>query len=86
MQQLDLTTLIGLLRSSGGSETQDLNGDVLDVGFAALGYDSLSLLQVTGIIERDSGVTLDEQALDEAETPRQYIAAVNQALSTQATA
>ncbi|WP_137233324.1 acyl carrier protein [Streptomyces sp. BPSDS2] len=86
MQQLDLTTLIGLLRSSGGSENQDLNSDVLDVGFAELGYDSLSLLQVTGIIERDSGVTLDEQALDEAETPRQYIAAVNQALSTQATA
>ncbi|MFJ4843259.1 acyl carrier protein [Streptomyces sp. NPDC088746] len=86
MQQLDITTLIDLLRSSGGSETHELNADVLDIGFAELGYDSLSLLQVTGIIERDSGVTLDEEALDEAETPRQYIVAVNRALSTRATA
>ncbi|MDP9949220.1 MULTISPECIES: acyl carrier protein [Streptomyces] len=86
MQQLDLPTLISLLRTSGGSDTHDLNGDVLDVAFADLGYDSLCLLQVTGVIERDAGVALDEQVLEEAETPRQYIAAVNRVLSPQATA
>ncbi|WP_369032442.1 MULTISPECIES: acyl carrier protein [Streptomyces] len=87
MQQLDIITLIGLLRSSGGdSETHDLNGDVLDIGFAELGYDSLALLQVTGIVERDSGVALDGESLDEAETPRQYIEAVNRALSSQTAA
>ncbi|WP_199782733.1 acyl carrier protein, partial [Streptomyces pristinaespiralis] len=49
--------------------------------FLALGYDSLALLQTTGRIERDYDVTLDEEGLDEAETPRDYLALINRALS-----
>ncbi|MBT2493442.1 acyl carrier protein [Streptomyces sp. ISL-96] len=87
MQQLDITTLIALLRSSAGdSETHNLDGDVLDIAFAELGYDSLALLQVTGTIERDSGVALDEEALDEAQTPRQYLKTVNRVLASRAAA
>ncbi|TJZ52117.1 acyl carrier protein [Streptomyces piniterrae] len=87
MQQIDITTLVTLLRSSAGdSDTHDLDGDVLDVPFAELGYDSLALLQVTGTVERDSGVPLDEEALDEAETPRQYLEVVNRVLSARTAA
>ncbi|XLE12029.1 acyl carrier protein [Streptomyces sp. Pv4-95] len=87
MQQFDITALLALLRDSAGeSDTNDLEGDVLDVPFGELGYDSLALLQVTGVIERDSGVTLDDEALDEAETPRQYLAVVNRVLSSRTVA
>ena len=87
MDRLELTHLTALLRESAGEgEGTDLDGDVLDVPFLDLGYDSLALLQVTGIIERDYGVFLDEEALDEAETPRQYLDLVNRALAARAAA
>ncbi|MEU3052041.1 acyl carrier protein [Streptomyces griseus] len=82
MTAFTITQLTGLLREAAGEDdTVDLDGDVLDTAFADLGYDSLALLQTTGCIERDHGVTIDEDAVAEAETPRQYLAVVNEALS-----
>ncbi|QIP88277.1 acyl carrier protein [Streptomyces sp. Tu 2975] len=82
MDHLELEHLKTLLRECAGvEEGVDLDGDVLDVPFLALGYDSLALLQTTGRIERDYDVTLDEEGLDEAETPRDYLALINRALS-----
>ena len=82
MKHLELDDLKTLLRECAGvDEGVDLDGDVLDVPFLALGYDSLALLQTTGRIERDWEITLDEEGLDEAETPRDYLALVNRALS-----
>ncbi|MET9887872.1 acyl carrier protein [Streptomyces sp. NPDC006430] len=83
MRHLELTDLTRLLRECAGEEEGvDLDGDVLDMLFLDLGYDSLALLQTTGRIEREYEITLDEEAIDEAETPRQYIELVNRVLST----
>ncbi|MEE1840025.1 MULTISPECIES: acyl carrier protein [unclassified Streptomyces] len=85
MDRLELTELTALLRACAGEgEGIDLDGDVLDTLFLDLGYDSLALLQTTGIIERDYDVLLDEEALEDAETPRQYLDLVNRALSVRA--
>ncbi|MFF6918394.1 phosphopantetheine-binding protein [Streptomyces sp. NPDC012466] len=82
MDRLELSDLRTLLRECAGEEEGvDLDGDVLDVPFMELGYDSLALLQTTGRIERDHGTTLDEEGLDEAETPRDFLALVNRALA-----
>ncbi|MFB8246291.1 acyl carrier protein [Streptomyces sp. NPDC001046] len=82
MNRLELCDLIALLRECAGEEEGvDLDGDVLDVPFADLGYDSLAVLQTTGRIERDWAVRLDEEAIDEADTPRAYLDLVNRALS-----
>ncbi|MFE9683981.1 acyl carrier protein [Streptomyces sp. NPDC002701] len=87
MDRLELTELTVLLRTfAGEGEGIDLTDDVLDTPFFDLGYDSLALLQVTGVVERDHGITLDEEALDEAETPRQYLDLVNGALSARTAA
>ncbi|MGI5377658.1 phosphopantetheine-binding protein [Streptomyces sp. CA-251387] len=87
MQSLDIKDLVVLLRTNAGdSDTYDLDGEVLDVPFSELSYDSLALLQVTGAIERDHGVALDEEALEEAETPRQYLDVVNRVLADAARA
>lgn len=71
MRHLELTDLTRLLHDCAGAEEGvDLDGaDVLDTLFYDLGYDSLALLQTTGLIERKYGITLDEEAMDEAETP-----------------
>ncbi|MFJ9646097.1 acyl carrier protein [Streptomyces sp. NPDC004244] len=87
MRHLELTDLTRLLRECAGEdEGVDMDGDVLDVLFLDLGYDSLALLQTTGRIERDFDITLDEEAVDEAETPRQYLALVNRVLSARVSA
>jgi len=85
VKRLELSDLITLLRECAGEEEGvDLDGDVLDVPFAELGYDSLAVLQTTGRIERDFEVLLDEEAVDEAETPRAYLELINRALSERA--
>ncbi|MDQ1016538.1 acyl carrier protein [Streptomyces afghaniensis] len=81
MKHFELSDLTALLRECAGEEEGvDLDGDVLDVSFTDLGYDSLALLQTTGRIERDHDVTLGD-VLDVAGTPRLYLDAVNRALS-----
>ncbi|MFJ8546476.1 acyl carrier protein [Streptomyces sp. NPDC093586] len=87
MDRLELDRLTELLRECAGEgEGVDVDGDVLDTPFLDLGYDSLALLQVTGVIERDHDLMLDEEALDEAETPRQYLDLVNGALAARTAA
>ncbi|MGY0490681.1 acyl carrier protein [Streptomyces sp. WG-D5] len=82
MDRLQPNDLAVLLRdAAGGDEGAPLDEAALDTLFLDLGYDSLALLQVTGVVERDHDVTLDEEALDEARTPRQYLDLVNGALS-----
>ncbi len=81
MELKDLTTL--LRECAGEDESVNLDGEVLDLTFTDLGYDSLAVLQTTGRIERDYGVTLDEDAAGEANTPRKFIDLVNTTLATQ---
>ncbi|MFF8379976.1 acyl carrier protein [Streptomyces sp. NPDC015661] len=66
-----------LLEAAGADEGVDLNGDILDTEFELLGYESLALLETGGRIEREYGITLDDDALTDAVTPRALIDAVN---------
>ncbi|MER7411405.1 MULTISPECIES: phosphopantetheine-binding protein [Streptomyces] len=83
MGRFDLSALTALLHEAAGGGNE-LGEDDLDTLFLDLGYDSLALLQVTGVIERDYDVTLEEEAVDEAETPRQFLDLVNGALAGRA--
>jgi minimal PKS acyl carrier protein len=71
-----------LLEAAGAEEGVDLNGDILDTEFEVLGYESLALLETGGRIEREYGITLDEDALTDSPTPRVLIALVNDHLTT----
>ncbi|KQX16727.1 hypothetical protein ASC82_00190 [Streptomyces sp. Root431] len=78
MARLTLDTLLQILRESAGEEEGvDLGGDILDTPFVELGYDSLALLQATGRIERDLGVSLPDDVVAEAETPALLLELVN---------
>ncbi|MEU4654928.1 acyl carrier protein [Streptomyces sp. NPDC023723] len=70
-----------LLRAAGTDDTVDLDGDIADLDFADLGYESLALLETAGQIERTYGISLDEEAFADARTPRRLIALVNTHLS-----
>jgi minimal PKS acyl carrier protein len=71
-----LEDLKRILREGSG-ETGGLDGDILDVEFETLGYESLALLETTGRIERELGLKLDEESAAAASTPRALVELVN---------
>ncbi|MBB1254622.1 acyl carrier protein [Streptomyces alkaliterrae] len=82
-KEFTLDDLKRILRDSAGAdEAVDLDGDILDAGFEELGYESLALLETGGRIEREFDITLDDDVLVSAPTPRTLIAAVNNLLGT----
>ncbi|MFF5306615.1 acyl carrier protein [Streptomyces sp. NPDC013161] len=70
-----------LLDAAGTDENVDLDGDITDLDFQDLGYESLALLETAGRIERLYGISLDEEAFAGADTPRALIDLVNAHLS-----
>jgi acyl carrier protein len=73
------------LRSAAGeTDAGALSGDILDVEFEDLGYDSVALLETAGQIERDLGVRLPDSCLVDAHTPRALVDTVNERLSAAA--
>ncbi|MEV0374138.1 acyl carrier protein [Streptomyces sp. NPDC050636] len=84
-RELNLEELTQIMRECAGEdEAVNLDGDILDVPFADLGYDSLALLEAASRIERHLDIKLADDALGEAETPRQLLAAVNTSASVAA--
>ncbi|MFD7061146.1 acyl carrier protein [Streptomyces sp. NPDC059906] len=67
-----LDDLTRILREGAGD-----NGEVTaDLEFELLGYDSLALLETYTRIEREYGISLDEDALGAVRTPAQLIEVV----------
>ncbi|MBB6174237.1 act minimal PKS acyl carrier protein [Nocardiopsis mwathae] len=81
MRQLTLEELIDLTRTHAGeSEAGALDGDILDVLFTNLGYDSLALLEIVAQIKQQYGIDLSDEAVGTLRTPREVIAKVNEVI------
>lgn len=70
----DLRRIIS--ESAGVSESVDLDGDILDVSFVDLGYDSVALLEITSTVMRQYRIELGEDA-ERAATPREFLTLAN---------
>lgn len=66
-----------LLEGAGAEEGVDLDGDILDTDFEELGYESLALLETGGRIEREYGISLDDDVFTDNRTPRTLVDAIN---------
>jgi act minimal PKS acyl carrier protein len=66
-----------LLEGAGADEGVDLDADILDTDFEELGYESLALLETGGRIEREYGISLDDDIFADNRTPRALVAAIN---------
>lgn len=75
-----------LLEAGGEDEGTDLSGDISEVAFDALGYDSLALLEATSRIQREYDLELGDEVLAEAVTPSALIGIVNERLAASASA
>lgn len=70
------------LRACAGDDpSMNLDGEIADVEFGTLGYDSLALLETVAALSRSLGVDLPEDALAEATTPQQFVDVVNARLA-----
>jgi act minimal PKS acyl carrier protein len=77
MKKLELTEMVELLRECAGEdELIDLDGDIKDTTFPELGYDSLALLQLAAVVERQYGIELADDVMS-AETPQAFLDLVN---------
>jgi act minimal PKS acyl carrier protein len=84
---LNVSEFIQILRAvAGDGDGLDLDGEIADVEFADLGYDSIALLETAGQIEREYGVTLDDETVTAAPTPREFVALVNAGATSTAAA
>jgi act minimal PKS acyl carrier protein len=75
----DLTRI--LREGAGAAEGTDLDGEILDTEFGALGYDSLALLETASRIEREYRIRLDDSAVTDDQTPRALALIVNSQLT-----
>jgi acyl carrier protein len=82
MQKFTLDDLRTIMRACAGvAETTDLEGDILDVSFEELGYDSIALLETAGRIERSTGIAIADNELTVFGTPRGLVDLVNSGTS-----
>ncbi|MER7457068.1 acyl carrier protein [Micromonospora sp. NPDC126480] len=78
MTKINLDDVRRLLRESAGvDESVDLDGDVGELEFQDLGYDSLAVLELTARIEQEYGVKVREDDVTELTTPARLIDYVN---------
>jgi len=85
MEKFALNDLKEIMRlCAGEDESIDLDGDILDLSFNDLGYDSLALLETASHAERQLGIRLPEERLTAVESPRGFLDLVNDQLAQHA--
>ena len=78
MKTLTIDRLREIMRGCAGeNESIDLNGDIGEISFMDLGYDSLALLEMASNLEREFDVTLEDDSMTGDETPNALIHLVN---------
>ena len=82
MRQFTLDDLRTIMRSSAGvDEGVDLDGNIAELEFSAMGYDSLALLELAGQLERNYGFPVPEEFVSEMDTPAAVVTFVNDQLN-----
>ncbi|MCQ6556728.1 acyl carrier protein [Streptomyces sp. C10-9-1] len=83
MNQLTTDRLMEIIRDCAGEgdPIEAAGGRPEDLDFAALGYDSLALLETLGRLEREFGVAIQEDEFARATTPAQLTTLVNRLLA-----
>lgn len=81
-QQMTVDDLKRILHEAAGSDdSMNLDGDILDVEFADLGYDSVALLETSSRVELQYDVMLPDDAVTAVPTPRRFLKMVNDGLT-----
>lgn len=77
MARMSIDDLCGILAVCAGDGAGAPRGDLSDVKFDELGYDSLILIEAAATIKRDHGLVVPDDKLLEARTPGQLLDLIN---------
>jgi act minimal PKS acyl carrier protein len=78
MRKLTVEELKKIMRQCAGDDGGSaMDGDITDIGFDELGYDSLALLETAGYVQRAYGVTFAGDGLAEVNTPGEFVRSIN---------
>lgn len=66
-----------LIEAAGADDGLTVADEAMDTEFEELGYDSLALMETASRVERTYGVSLAEEELVDARTPRELIELIN---------
>jgi aromatase len=81
----NLDDLRELMRVSAGEDEEiDLDGDIADVPFPDLNFDSLAVLELASRIEREWGLVVSDEVAAELRTPREVLDHVNAEIGDEA--
>lgn len=81
MPELTIERLRQIMRECAGEdESVTIDGDIHDIPFPDLGYDSLAIMETAAKVEREFGLSLPDD-MAETPTPRAFLEAVNHYLS-----
>ncbi|WP_420497261.1 acyl carrier protein [Parafrankia sp. FMc2] len=69
-----------LVECAGDVQEGEPAGDIRDVAFEELGYDSLALMETSARITTEFGVAVPDDRLADLRTPRELLDLVNDAL------
>jgi len=83
MTQFTLDDLRRILREGAG-DSGTLDGDITDVPFTDLGYDSLAMLELSSRVEREYAVPIPDDAALAMRTPGAAVAYINDRLKASA--
>ena len=77
----DLDDLIRIMRECAGEEESvNLSGEIAEVTFEDLGYDSLALMEAASRVQREYHLSLPESELEQVSTPAAFVTLVNEYL------
>jgi acyl carrier protein len=80
MTEFTLDDLRRILRAGAG-DSGALDGDIADVTFADLGYDSLAVLELSSRVEREYRVSIPDDAVLAMRSPGAAVAYINDRLA-----
>jgi len=76
-RELGIDELRGILIACAGGDDDALRGDISDVPFDELGYDSLALIETAATLKRDHGVVIPDELITEVQSPGELLSMVN---------
>jgi act minimal PKS acyl carrier protein len=82
MTTFTLDDLITIMRECAGEdESVTLSGEVAEVDFEELGYDSLALMEAASRVQRSYDLSFPEDELAQVRTPAAFVTLVNEQLA-----
>ncbi|MEU4656545.1 phosphopantetheine-binding protein [Streptomyces sp. NPDC023723] len=73
--------LVGYVRRAAGEDEEGaLDGDIGETTFVNLGYDSIAMVEVVVLVERELGIKLPGEGTGKESTPKEFVELVNELL------